>query len=108
MDFAAPELVGVDFLERCRFGFGGAYVLACLVEVSLGCFGQVRVVLLYILGGEEWPADKVASLDSLEPSGFDWVATDRVHPLDGLFCGGQVIHTVCLAEDCARLFGGDP
>ena len=59
MDFAAAELVGVDFLEGRRFGFGRVDVLACLVEVTLGCFGRVWVILLDILGSEEWPADKV-------------------------------------------------
>jgi hypothetical protein len=76
--------------------------------VPLGCFNRVWVILLDILGGEEWPADKVSCLDGLEPSGFDRVATDSMHPLDGLFSGRQVIDTVCLAEDRACFFGGDP
>ena len=68
-------------------------------------FHRVRIVFLDVLGSKERPAYKVAGLDSFEPSGFDWVSTDCMHPFDGLFSGWEVGDTVGLAEDDLRLFG---
>ena len=51
LDFAPPELSRMPLFEGCRFGFGGAYVLARLVEVSFGCLNSVGVVLLDVFGG---------------------------------------------------------
>ena len=35
--------------------------------------------------------------------GFDWVSTHRMHPFYCLFCGWEVVDTVCLAE-CMACF----
>ena len=50
MDFASSELVGVHFLKWRYFGFGGADVLAGLIEMSLGRLCRVGVILLDVLG----------------------------------------------------------
>jgi hypothetical protein len=105
LDFVSPELGGVHLFKGRRFGFGGAYVLASLAEVSFGCLDKVGVVLLHVLGCQEWPTYKVAGVDGFEPCGPYWVATDGVHPFDGLFCGWKVIDAVGLAEGSACLFG---
>jgi hypothetical protein len=47
-------------------------------------------------------------VDGFEPCGPYWVATDGVHPFDGLFCGWKVIDAVGLAEGSACLFGWGP
>ena len=36
-----------------------------------------------ILDGEKWSADEVTGLNGFEPCGFDRIAADGVHPLDG-------------------------
>ena len=74
-----------------------------LVEMPFGSFYSLRVVFLDVLRSEEWPSYKISSLDSLEPSGFDQVTTDFVHPFDGLFSGGEVVDTDGLAVDGAHL-----
>jgi hypothetical protein len=40
LHFAPLELIGVHIFEGSLFGFGGADVLASLVEVSLGCLTE--------------------------------------------------------------------
>ena len=104
LDLASPELVGVHLVKGRRLGFGGADILAGLVEIPFWSFNGVRVVFLDVLGSKEMPVYEVASLDSLEPGGFNRVATDGVHPFDGLFSGGEVVDTVGLAADSTSLF----
>ena len=66
----------MHIFEGSWLGFGGADVLASLVEVSLGCLNRVWIVLLDAFGRYEWPTHEVACLDDLEPSGSHQVATD--------------------------------
>jgi hypothetical protein len=55
--------------------------------MAFGGLDGFRVVFLYVADGEEGPANEIASLDSLDLGGFNWVATHGMHPLDGLFGG---------------------
>jgi len=108
LHFAPPELIGVHIFKGSPVGFGGVDVLASLVEVSLGCLNRVWIVLLDVFGHYEWPTHEVACVDGLEPNGLHRVATDGVHPFDGLFHGWKVVDAVGLAEDGACLFGWGP
>jgi hypothetical protein len=108
LGFASSELSGVHLFEGSGFGFGGAYVLASLVEVSFGCLNRLRVVLLDVFGCQERPTHEVAGVDGFDPRGSYWVSTDGMHPLDGLFCGWEVIDAVGLAEGSACFRGWGP
>ena len=74
-----------------------------LVEMPFRSFHGVCIVFLDVLGSKERPSYKISGLNSLEPSGFNRVTTDCVHPFDGMFSGGEVVDTVGLAEDGACL-----
>jgi hypothetical protein len=64
--------------------FGGPYVLSCLVQLPLCGFGSFGIVLLDIAFCQHWPSYVVSHFDGFEPSQFDQVSTDGMHPLDGL------------------------
>ena len=83
----------VDFGEDAGLRFGGSDVLEHLVEMAFECFYGVGVVLLNVLGSEQWPTNEVV-LVGLDPGGFDRVPTHGKHPLDGLFSGREVIDAV--------------
>ncbi len=82
--FLAVEVGGVTCFQRCHLYFGGPYVLSCLVQMPLCSLDCLRVVLLDIAFSQNWPAHIVSRFDGFEPSPFDRVSTDGVHPFDGL------------------------
>lgn len=61
--------------------------------------------ILNIFDGQEGPADKIPCLYGLEPSGFNWVSADSMHPANCLLSGWQVIHTIGLFEGMAGFHG---
>ncbi len=59
-------------------------VLSCLVQMPLYSFDCLGVVLLDVAFSQHQPAHVVSRFDGFEPSRFDWVSTDGMHPYDGL------------------------
>jgi hypothetical protein len=84
VNLLAMEVGGVTCFQRCCLNFGGPYVLICLVQVPLCGFGSFRIVLLDIAFCQHWPSYVVYHFDGFQPSQFDRVSTDGMHPLDGL------------------------
>ncbi len=80
----AMEVGGVACFQRCCLNFGGPYILSCLVQVPLCSFGSFGIVLLDIMFCQHWPSHVISRFDGFEPSRFDQVSTDGVHPFDGL------------------------
>ena len=78
------EVRGVACFQRCHLNLGGLHVLSCLVQMPLCSFYCLRVVFLDISFGQHQPAHVVSCFDGFEPSLFDRVSTDGVHPFDGL------------------------
>ncbi len=70
---ATFDLVDRTFFLVCLFGSD--------VLLQFDCFG---VVLLVVAFSQHQPAHIVAHFDGFEPSQFDLVSTDGVHPFDGL------------------------
>ncbi len=69
----------------------GAALALALVDhtffiVSFIC---LRVVLLEVAFGLHLPAHVVSRFDGFEPSRFNRVSTDSVHPFDGLLWDGR-------------------
>ena len=75
--------------------------------MALGGFTRLWVVFLNVLCSEQRPFDKDSGLNCLDSCRFHWVAIDRVHPLDCLLYGWQVIDTVGLGELQTLCFGED-
>ncbi len=75
---------GVACYQQCCLYFGGPYILSCLVQVPLCSFGSFRIVLLDVAFCQHWPSHIVSRFDGFEPSRFDRVSTEGVHPFDGL------------------------
>ena len=74
--------------------------------MSLRGLGRLGIVFPDILHGEEWPTRVVTCLDRLETYGLDWIATNRMHPLDGLFGGWEIVNTVGLAQSFWEFLDG--
>ncbi len=83
-----------EVLQWDGFGFGRAYILPGLVEVTFWSFNCFGIILLHITRSEERPTNKVPCLDRLEPCRFYRVATYRMHPFDGLCHGGEIVYAV--------------
>jgi hypothetical protein len=80
----AVEMGGVACFQRCCLNFGGPYVLSCLVQVPLCGFCSFGIVLLDVVFSQHWPSHAVSRFDGFEPSQFELVSTDGMHPFDGL------------------------
>jgi hypothetical protein len=80
----AVEVGGVACFQRHHLNFGGLYVLSCLVKMPLCGLDCLGIVLLDIAFCQHRPAHIVSHFDGFEPSRFDQVSTDSVHPFDGL------------------------
>ncbi len=48
LNFLSVELGGVTRFQRGWFGFGGAHILSCLIQMVFCCFSCLGVVFLYI------------------------------------------------------------
>ncbi len=79
----AMEVGSVACFQRCCLNFGGPYILSCLVQVLLCGFGSFGIVLLDVVFCWHWPSHIVSRFGDFEPSLFDRVSTDGVHPFDG-------------------------
>ncbi len=64
--------------------------------MSLCSFDCHRVVFLDVAFSQHLPAHIVACFDSFEPSRFDQVSTDSVHPFDGLLSQWEIVDAVGL------------
>ncbi len=84
-NFVAFEMRRVKSFKRDGLGLIRSNILVGLVEMALGCFDGVSIILLDVLSSEQWPANEVAGLCGFDPGGFDRVPTHGVHPFDGLF-----------------------
>ncbi len=94
--FLAVEVGGVACFQRRRLFFGGPYIFSSLVQRPLCSFNCLGVVLLDVAFSQHQPAHVVACFDSFEPSRFDRVSTDGVHPFDGLLSQWEIVDTVGL------------
>ncbi len=88
------EVGGIACFQQCRLNFGGPYILSCLVQIPLCGFDCLGVVLLYIAFGQHWLAHVVSCFDGFEPSQFDQVSTEGVHPFDGLLRRWEIVDAV--------------
>jgi hypothetical protein len=57
---------------------------------------HLGVVLLDVAVSQHQPAHVVAHFDGFEPSQFDRVSTDGVHPFDGFLSQWEIVETVGL------------
>jgi hypothetical protein len=80
----AVEVRSATCFQRCCLNFGGPYILSCLVQMPLCGFDCLGIVLLDVAFCQQRPADVVSCFDGFEPSQFDQVSTDGMHPFDGL------------------------
>ncbi len=92
----AVEMGGVACFQRCCLNFGGLYIHSCLVQVPLCSFGSFGIVLLDIVFYQYWPSYVVSCFDGFEPSQFEPVSTDGVHPFDGLLSRRKIVNAVGL------------
>ncbi len=88
--FLAMEVGGVACFQWRRLNIGGLYVLSCLVQMLLFGFDLLRVVILDIAFSQHQPAHVVGRFDGFEPSQFDRVSTDGVHPLMDCLVNGRL------------------
>jgi len=92
VNLASMELLCVAGFEWDGFGFGGTDER--LVQMAFWGLYRFGIVLLDVASSGKWPADEVPRLHSFEPSSFDRIATDCMHPFNGLFGRGEVVNTV--------------
>ncbi len=64
--------------------------------MALCGFDCLGVVLLDVVFSQHWPAQVVSCFACFEPSQFDWVSTDGVHPFDGLLVQWEMVDTAGL------------
>jgi hypothetical protein len=91
--FLAVEVEGVACFQWRRLCFGGPYIF---FQMPLCGFSCIWVVLLDAVFSQHWPAHVVARFDGLDPSQFDQVSTDGVHPFDGLLSQWEIVGIVGL------------
>jgi hypothetical protein len=94
--FLAVEMEGVVCFQWRCLCFGQMYVLSCLIQMSLCSFDCLGVVLLDIVFSQHWSARVVAHVDGFEPSLFDQVSSDGMHPFDGVLSQCEIIDAVGL------------
>ncbi len=80
----ALEVGGVTCFQWCCLNFGGPYILPCLVQMPLCSIDCLGVVFLDVAFSQHQPEQVDSHFDGYEPSQFDRVSTDGVHPFDGL------------------------
>ncbi len=97
MHLLAVEVGGVTCFQQCRLNFGGPYILSCLVQMPLCGFDCLGVVFLDVAISKDWPAHIVSLFDGFEPSQFDWVSTDSMHPFDGLLGQWEIVDAIGVA-----------
>jgi hypothetical protein len=91
--FLAMEVGGVACFQWHRLCFGGLYPCLVWFRCPFCGFNCLGVVLLDVAFSQHQPAQIVAHFDGFEPSQFDLVSTDGVHPFDGLLSQWEIVDT---------------
>ena len=69
---------------RHGIGFRGPNILPFLIQMALGGFSGLWLVVVDVFNCEEGPSNAVSGAYGLHPCGFDWVPADGVHTLGAL------------------------
>ena len=78
------EVARIYGWERHGLGFCGPNILPFLIQMALGGFSGLWVVVVDVFDCEEGPFNVVAGAYGLHPHVFDSVHVDGVHPHDDL------------------------
>ena len=104
------EVARIYGWERHGLGFRGPNILPFLIQMALGGFSGIWVVVVDVLNCEEGPSKVVSGTYGLYPCGFYWVPAEGVHPLDALCNGWYLVdiigHPLWCTHCVPFFFGG--